>query len=29
MGHTNVYELGGYIDVNKSKLPMVGSDKEK
>lgn len=28
-GYTNVYELGGYIDVNKSKLPMVGSDKEK
>lgn len=28
-GYTNVYELGGYIDVNQSKLPLTGSDVEK
>jgi phage shock protein E len=25
-GYKNVYELGGYIDVKKSKLPFSGSD---
>jgi phage shock protein E len=25
-GYKNVYELGGYIDANKSKLPLEGSD---
>ncbi len=28
-GYTNVYELGGYIDVNQSKLPFAGSDVKK
>jgi rhodanese-related sulfurtransferase len=28
-GYTNVYELGGYIDVNQSKIPFAGSDVEK
>lgn len=28
-GYTNVYELGGYIDVKQSKLPFAGSDVEK
>jgi phage shock protein E len=25
-GYKNVFELGGYIDANKSKLPLKGSD---
>jgi rhodanese-related sulfurtransferase len=25
-GYTNVYELGGYIDVKQSKLPFAGTD---
>ena len=24
-GYLNVYELGGYIDVNESKLPLEGT----
>lgn len=28
-GYTNVYELGGYIDVNKSKFTFAGSDVER
>lgn len=28
-GYKNVYELGGYIDVNQSKLPFTGSDVKK
>lgn len=28
-GYKNVYELGGYIDVAKSKLPFSGSDAKK
>ncbi len=28
-GYKNVYELGGYIDVNQSKLPFAGSDVKK
>lgn len=28
-GYTNVYELGGYIDVKKSLIPFAGSDVKK
>ena len=28
-GYKNVYELGGYIDVNKSKLPLEGNEEKK
>ena len=27
-GYTNVYELGGYIDVKQTKIPFVGSDRK-